>query len=258
MIDLVKYNYNKFNGNGMYLALFYCALLYIYIMDKKKREALVYPSLLTLCLAMIPVSGYVIANIIIGEDVYWRIFWLLPIILVIGYTATHLISMQSDRKNTIIVTTFILVTIMLSGSLVYTKSNFQIPDNYFKIPDAAIEISEIVQEDREKTGEALDTKLAAPHSLASTIRQYDASISMVYGRRPEDTGIENIIDLADQLNYWGPDMDMIVEIILEYNCKYIVLNENQVPTSTPEESGFTELGHAQHYIVYKYTMEESE
>lgn len=254
MIDLVKETYNRFNGTGMYFALFYVALLYIYIVDKKKREFLVYPSLLFLLVSFTPVTAYIIGKYIIGDYVYWRIFWLLPMVIVIAYAGIHLISIQDNRKNISIVSISVVTIIMLSGNFIFTKDNFQVPENYFKIPDEAIHISQMIKSDKEENTEDLEPRVAAPYELACTIRQYDASISLLYGRAPKQTYSREKVQVSEQLNSLTPDIWTVATYTRQFNCNYIVLTTDQQPSLEPEEIGFIELGRSGNYILYKDTV----
>jgi len=248
---MVRQAYNMFQGDSTYLVLFYIALLYAFIADRKLRELLVYPSLTVMVIAFMPVTAKIIAEYIIGAEVYWRVFWLLPIIIVIAYAATHMIMSRKKASSRSITFLVLLLLIALSGKFILTGENFEMPENYFKIPNEAIFIAEMIKEDKGTDIESAAPKLAVPYELACTIRQYDASIPLLFGRRPHDSRSEGSVEVYETINSANPDIEKIAEIARRNRCGYIVLAVSQQPLSSPEDSGYIEVGRTGKYILYK-------
>ena len=89
-------------------------------------------------------------------------------------------------------------------------------------------------------------RLAAPSDLAVSIRQYDGSIKMPYGRYWGDN-----TPLRVQLDLDYPDVDNTLKLAGENACDFIVVNKNNNNLAGFLESGQEIFGETENYYVVK-------
>lgn len=173
----------EYNGNGLHIALFFAALLYLIAAKKeeedKTKKLIVGYTVLFALIYLCPVTAYIIMKYCIGTSVYWRMFWLLPFNITISYVFVKWLFQTNGKKQFAVFIVAAVAVIVLCGSPVYTKANFILPENEYKIPQSAVEVCELIQEDYDKEG---SPKATVPNELLCYIRQYDAGIHMPYGR----------------------------------------------------------------------------
>ena len=222
--DLTNDMWELYRGQGWYLFCFLAAVVCLILKRKESKKArfLSAYSILMLFLFWCPVSAKLIMDYGIGRSVYWRMFWLFPITLLIGWVLTVLVC--STRKKTI-------QTLLLAGSLVLTAAGgtwiyredvFQKTTNLYKIPQTVIPICQKMREyPQEET-----IKAAVADDLLSYIRQYDPGIHMVYGRNTTKDFQAETMEAAvlyGVLHEEQQDRETFVSAIELSECNFLVL-----------------------------------
>ena len=103
-LQIIQESFLRYKGTGMYMALFLVAILYIFLVDKNKKNKafLVYFPCFILLVILNPIF-HKFVNPFLNQNVYWRTFWLLPIGIVMAYAATNVIKNRENSKNKIFV-----------------------------------------------------------------------------------------------------------------------------------------------------------
>lgn len=250
MIELIQkaFNYGKdsyvqYKGTGAYFTLFFIAVVAIYFFrpERSEHETLkkkrildraytVYYPLLAFCLIFSPLIAVPVVRVI-TTTVYWRIFWTIPIPLIIALAMAMLVMKVPAGAKRFLAVIGCIVVIWVSGSIIVNSDNYQKPANWFKIPYETIEICEMIRKDTD--GYA---NVAVPPQLTPYIRQYDASISMPYGRYnwdghafvanhlasdPQDLGISKGYFNSYSVNYAVIFSENPNEIILPEWCEIV-------------------------------------
>ena len=115
---------------------------------KQKSFLLIYP-IVVFIIVWNPLFAKIM-KMIIGADVYWRMYWLFPIGITIAYIFTEFAFMNSKTSKKIVINLVgAIIVIMLSGKLVYTSDFFKEVNNPYKIPDEVFEIIDMVSKDNE-------------------------------------------------------------------------------------------------------------
>ncbi|MEG0179987.1 MAG: hypothetical protein RR654_10585, partial [Oscillospiraceae bacterium] len=74
--------FNRVNGQGLYMAVFFAALIYLYVKyDKDDRELFFYPTIAAFILLLNPITMTVLLNTVLQDYIFWRIFWIFPIVI---------------------------------------------------------------------------------------------------------------------------------------------------------------------------------
>ena len=162
-IEIIRNTFIEFKGTGMYVALFFIAMLYIYFKeeDKKKKSLFIYFPLIILFVTLNPLFNKIVGKIF-TESVYWRVYWLLPIGITIGYAIIKFVSEQKEKSQKIIVTISLLTILIVSGKCVYNKENFEKVGNLYKLPDDAVLVAQLIEDDDLANKKALVTENLTP------------------------------------------------------------------------------------------------
>lgn len=216
-----------FFGNPFLLILLVASALYIAIFEKdlKKRIILGFLPILILIGFLLPVTKIVyVAAFDEGSDTYYRILWLLPTYLVIGYASCKLIfSFEKKLYQRLALVAAVLVAV-LSGSLVYMNQYMSVAENMYHIPQTAIDVCNVIApEDGEPR-----VRAAFPSELVHFVRQYDTDIIMPYGREMVVTqwdyynAVYEVMEKPEII-----DAEALLEATRQTGCSYIILHEER-------------------------------
>ncbi|MDO4475647.1 MAG: hypothetical protein Q4B59_02560 [Lachnospiraceae bacterium] len=188
LIEMSLNGWNKYFGGSLFRWLFTIGLILLVVVvlrsekreEKKRASFLLSVALMGLVVIFCPVSAWVIKKMV-GEKVYWRTMWILPVVPVTVWLGVWLIS--SGRKLWMKGVTGLLVVaaIVVCGKSVLNENYFSKNENPYKLESHVIEVADLVQEHAQSQGVS-DIKLLSPYSLSTYIRIYDAGIGQYYGR----------------------------------------------------------------------------
>lgn len=231
--------WNTFWGTELYNALFYISLfiLFLFEKDKFKRAEYVWYSLIVIVGIFNPISVF-IGEKLWGTSVayFCRLFSSVQIFVVIAYgIVVAMKKIKSNRKP--VVLCLIICIIMLCGEAIYSQQWFAKADNFEKIPNDVIKLSEAF----EGNG---DVTIALPNSLTSYFRQYNASIRMITGR-------DSLSKLAVQLESDTPDVEYIMSTSGMEGADFVVVYNRQSVLEKFDEEGYRPWYKSSGYVVYQ-------
>lgn len=247
-INIIKNTFIEFKGTGGYIALFILALIYLFFKEenKTKRIFFIYFQFLIFLVVFNPIFNKLVGPIF-KSSVYWRVYWTIPLGITIAYSIVKVTTelCKGKCKKTILYICFIL-SIIMSGKLIYTSENYQKVNNLYKIPDESILVAQIIQNDNSEYKKAI-----VPDNLVAYIRQFDSSIELAYKREP--TGYENH-PIVTPLRLG--DTEWISKVAKEKKCNYIVVDKN-IPLSLDfSYFGFNALAETPKFTIYKISEEK--
>ena len=136
-----------YGGNGAILLLFLASAIYLVITEEsvKKKIMLGIIPLLIMAGFLLPITKIVyVAVFEDGSDTYYRLLWLIPIYVVIGYALCKLIfSLKKSMYQRIGIVAAVAV-IAVSGSLVYASQHVTVAENLYHIPQTVIDICDVL------------------------------------------------------------------------------------------------------------------
>lgn len=249
-INTIKSAYEQFIGGGMYFALFLVAMLYIFIRekDKKKRILFVYFPILVFVVITNPLFNLA-ASVVFTINTYSRLFWLLPLGIVIGYAAVLVVNEGKEKIEKIVICISLFVIIALSGKFYFdTNGTFVEFGNLYKLPDESVLVAQLIGIDEEENKKAL-----VPGELTPYIRQIDSSIELLYGREPDTAYWNN--PLATELD--NGNVEYIAKVLDEKECQYVVFKRATVMREPIQNYGFEMINETENYVIYKKIAEVS-
>ena len=226
IIDWIVTNWNMYWGDGSFLCLLLAAVIYLIGWKRKKRsvrQALVY-LLASLFLFVCPLTAGIIQKCV-GETVYWRVLWILPVTPVIALAGAELPEEKHiDFLHSGLAVVFIAAVIICANSLLHS-GNYSRTYNYQKVPD---------------------------DHIASYVRVYDPSIIMPYGRRTKGSLDRKSRSLYNAINSASPDYGRIAELAADKKCSFIsVAIPEDFEADEMESMGYTLIGTVNQYGVFK-------
>ena len=240
-----------YGGNGAILFLFLISAIYLILAEKslKKKIMLGIVPLLILVGFICPITKIVyVAAFDEGSDTYYRIMWLIPMYVVIGFAASRFIFSLKKSAFQRIAFVLILAVIAVSGSLVYESKHLTVAENLYHIPQNVIDIcDEIAPKDGEPR-----VRAAFPSELVHFVRQYATDILMPYGREMVVTqwdyynAVYEVMEKPEVI-----DAKALVEVTRETKCSYVILSENREIDGDLSDEGLELLETLHGYRVYQ-------
>ena len=229
ILDIIHLN-NDFTGQGMYMALYFIALMFIafYVKDKKYKLSVLYPALLLLTgvYILIPFVNRFITSVC-DDDVRGRFSWVLMLYAVAGLFMTLFVIEIKEWKKQLLAIGAFLVVIFLSGVFQITDYRFQKAENLYKLPNVYIELSDCMLAEQRELGES-QVNIVVPYEAAYAFRQYSTDINMLYGEDATYGRIWAVYDerrdVCDTMQTTCPDLALVNEVARDYDMQYIIFD----------------------------------
>ena len=237
-------------GGGLHYILFLLALVYlIFHKDEKDSQRwLVGYSILFAAVYICPLTAYIIMEYCTGDLVYWRMLWLLPFSPAIAYAAARFCGRFKRAGAQVLCMAALTLCITASGRNPYVgeKAAYVRAHNLQKLPVDACQVCDVINASLEEGESAL---AVMPDDLNGYVRQYDASIRLVYGRRSKLRRERR--RLHRQMNQENPRIRRIVRLSRKLGVNYVVFASNEKQHRRFERRGFRCVGQVGGYFVYK-------
>lgn len=240
--------FREYMGTGLIIIWFLIALLYLFLQEKQKkiRVLFVYVPIILLGLFFCPgISGLIMKAV--GDDIYYRILWLLPVTMVLAYTGVSLLGRLAGRWK-LPCAVAMAVVFMMSGSLIYRNVYFSRAENLYHVPDSVVHICDAIEiPGREVTA-------VFPLELIQYVRQYSPVVCMPYGREVlvetwnEWSGWNALCDAMEAEEVTASELGTLAR---EQNCNYIVVREQKKILGRLQDAGYEEFFRTDGYIVYR-------
>lgn len=241
--------FQGYMGKGLIFGWF---LLCVFLLwrrerDKMKRILFIYLPVLLLFLFFNPLWAKLIYRFI-GDEVYYRLLWLLPITITISYTMVDMVAGCKGKMRCVLAGCSV-VGVIFSGSFIYANVHFHPAENVYHMPEAVVEICDaIVVEGRE-------VMAAFPIEMVQYVRQYTPLVCMPYGREvlvaDWNRGSEDRIN--DYMRLQQIPLNELVPLCKEKECHYIILSEDKVLIGDFADYGYELYDTICGYKVYRDT-----
>ncbi len=245
--------YDTYQGGGILMTLFWLVVIVLWAINHHKtnetiKQIINYTGLVML-IAMFPPAVKIIADYCVGREAYWRIFWLLPEVIVLAYFFTQITVRSHGIKRAVIV---VLACVMLLSTSDTFLETVQIDESKgtLDISNTVVALCDYLHTAADDYGE--DTIMAIfPDEMLTSVRQYDATIYMPYGR-PRNNQIYDIMQTtpldASELVYWAK----------HYACNYLIYPVSSDGQAEEDliEAGYEKLTSIDGYNVYHLDLQE--
>lgn len=213
--------FREYMGTGLLVGWFLLAVVYLLIKEKRKhiRIVFVYVPIILLLLFFHPLFARIVYGFV-GDEIYYRILWLMPITVVIAYAAVHLYGNIKGRIR-IAFAAACAVLVMISGSYIYSNPYFHKAENIYHMPQTVVDICGVIEV------EGREVMAVFPVEMIQYVRQYSPVVCMPYGRE----------QIVERWNYYNEmymvmeaevvDVERLAVLAKECLCHYIILPQDQ-------------------------------
>ena len=237
--------FQDYMGTGLIVVWFLASLIYLWIVEKRKniRILYVYVPIILLILFFNPLFITIVYKIV-GDEIYYRIMWLLPMTITIAYAAVRVMGALRGWKQV----AFGIVTIVLiavSGSYIYDNPHFSRAENKYHVPQVVADICDAIEvEGREVRG-------IFPAEMLQYVRQYSPVVCMPYGREMLVPAWAAVNPLYNVMEAEEIDAKALVEGCREQWVFYIILHEDRRVVGDFVDYGFEYFATIEDYVIYK-------
>ena len=221
MWDSAMELFRDYMGTGLITGFFIVAVVYLFFTetDKAKRLLFIYIPVVMLLLYFNPLFCKLLYSVI-GDEIYYRILWLIPVTMVLAYGITVFYQRIRGWRGTAFLV-LAAVMVITSGSLIYKNVNFKRADNLYHIPQTVVDICDAIEV------EGREVMAVFPMEMLQYVRQYNAYVCMPYGREI----------IVDRWGYFSPlQQAMEAEKLIvaemaplakERACHYIIVDSQK-------------------------------
>ena len=234
--------YTRFEGTGLYVLLFIASIIFILFNKKIKKNVKIVFGVFSIIIFIINLNP-IFAKIyikILGDGVYWRVYWMLPFAISIAFMLTYIIFIAKEKSRRLLLIVITGLLIVASGEFMYSANNFKKVNNYYKIDDEIVDIVNFVS-----NYEDVYKKLAGPSEFEIYTRQIDGTILLAMDRIWGDPPKGSIVYYIENVNY-----KELYDSAIAYQANYIVIENSKI---TPDDN-FSNYGYREIYRNEKYTL----
>ncbi len=237
--------FREYMGTGLTVIWYALSLGYLLHREKRKPERVlfVYVPAVLLVLFFNPFFEGIVYEVV-GEDIYYRMLWLLPISPAIAYAASDICGRMRGKAQAFFAILAVLL-IAASGSFIYANPFFHKAQNQYHVPQSVVGICDAIEI------EGREVMAVFPTEMLQYVRQYSGTVCMPYGREA----------LVDSLHYWSElygameaevtDAKRLAELAREEGCAYIILPLSKEVKGSLADYDFIEFMQTDGYRVYK-------
>lgn len=215
--------FQDYMGTGLLIGWFLLSLVYLLWKEKRThiRILLVYTPIVLLLVFFNPLIAGVLQEFL-GDEVTYRILWLIPVTVVIAYTAVQLYGALAGKAR-MVFAGICCVLVIISGSCIYTNPHFTKADNSYHIPQEVVDICDAIEV------EGREVMAAFPREMLQYVRQYSPVVCMPYGREQlVDSWGYHFSELGVLLDQKEIDAARLSQLAKEQMCHYIILSQEKV------------------------------
>lgn len=244
MWDLVVDHFSEYIGNGLIFIYYLACVVRLLIVEKRKeyRILFIYMPAVVLALFFNPFVAKMMQTYA-DDEIYYRIMWLIPVSVTIGYTVVDLYCCLRGKVR-VIVLVLSAIMIITGGKFIYTDTAYSVAENEYHVPQTVVDIcDEIAIPGREIC-------VAFPTEMLVYVRQYTPLIVMPYGYE-EIKYYKHADELHAQIKADEPIAEKMFGEANKRGCHYVILDENKNIKGTPENYGFYEYKHIDGYVIFR-------
>lgn len=237
--------FREYMGTGLIVIWYALSLGYLFCREKRSSERVlfVYAPAVLLVLFFNPFFEEMVYRVV-GEDIYYRILWLIPIAPSIAYAVSDIYGRLRGRAQ-VLFAFLAAALIAISGSFIYANPYFHRAQNWYHVPQSVVNICDAIEI------EGREVMAVFPKELLQFVRQYSEVICMPYGRET----------LVDRWGYWNElygameaeviDAEQLAELARRESCVYIILPLSKEMKGRLEDYDFAEFTQTDGYRVYR-------
>lgn len=247
MWDKVTGLYQEYAGTGFILGLYCISVFYLFFTEKKKniRIYFLYVPLVILILFFNPLFAGIVYSFT-GNEIYYRILWLIPVSVTCALAAVRVIFGQKGKMR-IFATLAVLIIMMAGGRFVYSNPYFSTAENIHHVPQKVVDLCDAIHVD------GREVLAVFPAEMLQYVRQYDPTVCMPYGREVtvERWTFRHTDELYAEMEKKAYDAEKIAELARKRQCHFVIVDERKKIKGSFEDCGYVEKDEIGGYRIYQ-------
>lgn len=239
--------------SGHYIILFVLALIYtIWKGNITQKLFLVGTTALTFITFLNPLLCTFVAQKITGVDVYWRLYWIIPIYYGISFMLSDLLNKISNKIHIVLTLAVVTITLYNIGYFMYQEPFYYKHENLYKLPSEVIGTVDYIIDHRETESKP---NVLFPEHLSAKVRQYSTEVVTMWSRY--QNSYDNLIPNTDmELQafylplYAGEIVDgnYIINNLKNMQVEWLVISNT---TQIPQTNGINLETTIEGYNIYR-------
>jgi hypothetical protein len=237
--------YQEYTGTGLLFVLYLAAVVFLFFREKnrERRCLFVYVPAVLLALYFQPWLSALFLRFG-GEEIYYRLLWLLPVTLTLGYAGVML-SEQAKGRFRRAVPVLVVLLFVVSGSLIYASPYVHRAENAAHMPGYVVDVCDAI------TVPGREVMAIFPDEFLQFVRQYTPYVCMPYGRDVLLEEYNSHHEIAREMEREVIDAERLGALATRYVCHYIILPEDRAMEGSLARAGYPEWKRVDGYTIYR-------
>ncbi len=234
-------------GTGFHIWLLGAALLYLLLFEHEApvRRLFLGYSAVWAVLYFCPVTPLVLGKLI-GNDIYWRCIWLLPMPVIIAFAMVKAWErIQKTWQKAGLILLFVCLICITGKNVYFPDGHFEKAYNLQKVPVLTATADAIIHENLEEDEPIV---MLATSNISDYIRQYDPQVRQLYGRRSAVGGFRNG---SIYINRPVVNTKTVCRFAIVAKCNFIVLPKAATDSAIMSAFQYEVVGEVGEYYVWK-------
>lgn len=238
----------NYTGLKLLFGLTLIAWIYLLVCEKRKsvRTMFVLLPLIIGILFVCPFSYMIFSSVGLDKDIYYRLLWILPLGMLTVYAIVKMF--KKNWKTRLLGTLIAVALIAVTGRCIYTCEILFKSENIYGIPQQTINVVDFLRNiDQHERITVLPSA-----DLITTIRQYDSTVCMPYGRDIYNASLEythpiyELYERPERLNF-----ENLLTLSRDFEIEYIIVYAARLLEDDPEAAGLEYLGCVDDHLIYR-------
>lgn len=191
-----------------------------------------------------PLTGIVFMKLL-GEDVYWRILWLLLVAVTIPYAGCLFLKKILGWKRQIAFLG-LMGCLLIGGEKVLSEEWFETSTNFYKLPQNVVTVCDLLPG---------NVHVLVSNRLMPYIRMYDPTITSQFGRNSlsyngMDPGNSKNKKLYLEAQKSEIDLAVLASLAKEKGCTFLVFSNNRTYLGEWEDYGYCKYGETDEFDIF--------
>lgn len=191
-----------------------------------------------------PLTGIIFMKLL-GENVYWRILWLILLAVTIPYAGCLLLKKLHGiwRQGAFLIC---MAVIVLGGKTVLSDEWFEVSPNVYKLPQNVVAVCDLLPG---------NIHAMVSNRLMPYIRMYDPTITLEFGRNDlQYNGMENSDDericLYLEAQKSEIDLSVLAPLAKKEGCTFLIFSNNRIYIGEWEEYGYQKYASTDEFDIF--------
>lgn len=244
--DIAKTDFVETFGGAWIFPIFLLCTLWILWQEKDWMRKILFGvlPLVFLLIYWCPLTGILFMKVL-GEDVYWRILWLILLAVTIPFAGCLLLKkMQGIYRQGLFL--LLMLGIVFGGKKVLSTEWFEASTNAYKVPQYVVSVCDLLPG---------NVHVAASNRLTPYLRLYDPTITLEYAR--------NALIYNSWEEVYGPsanlykavqepeiDVDLAGPLAREQGCTFLIFSLGHTYKGDWADYGYQEYASTDEFVIF--------